>query len=150
MQRTCCAPRGWGFRWGGKYYLWLIWKGRCHPISSSMVCSWGNPEHFQNPLGFHIMVLEETPFSKGECTHPKKEKWKLFKGSRMNFWLFNPKWNGHKMAAEAKILEWTVARVLSRQELSSKEYKTIIKVIRKWDNKIMSPAHHPPKSEAKR
>lgn len=29
---------------------------------------------FQNPLGFHFMVLEEKPFSKGQCTHPKKEK----------------------------------------------------------------------------
>lgn len=28
---------------------------------------------FQNPLSFHFMVLEEKPFSKGECTHPKKE-----------------------------------------------------------------------------
>lgn len=56
------------------------------------------------------------------------------------------------MAAEARILEWTGAKTISQGKnyTYTKEYKTIIKIIKKWDNnKIMSPAHHPPKSEVK-
>jgi hypothetical protein len=54
----------------------------------------------------------------------------------MNFWFPNQKYNGHKMAAEARIWEWRVERVYSKvKAMSSKDYKTIIEVVRKQNNK---------------
>lgn len=48
-------------------------------------CSWGNPEHLPESAGFSLYGPRRKTLSKGEYTHPKKEKQKLFKG-RMNFW----------------------------------------------------------------
>lgn len=86
---------GWG--WGGKYYLWLMdMKGKVSPHFLIDGVAGEILNTFQNPLGFHFMVLEEKPLSKGNVLIPKRK---------------NKKCNGHKMAAEAKILERTVARV---------------------------------------
>lgn len=74
--------------WGGKYYHWLMdTEGKVSPHFLIDGVAGEILNTFQNPLSFHFMVLEEKPFSKGECTHPQKEKQKLFNGNRMNFWL---------------------------------------------------------------
>lgn len=48
-------------------------------------CSWGNPEHFPESAEFSLYDPRRKTLFQRECTHPKKEKQKLFKGSRMNF-----------------------------------------------------------------
>lgn len=77
------------------------------------------------------MILEEKPFPKDNGPIPKGKNF----SKEVNFWISNQKCNGHKMAAETSILEWTVwdgdpwAKAIYIKE------QKITEVTKQWVNK---------------
>lgn len=92
-------------------------------------CGWGHPEHLPESAGFSLYGPRRKTLFQRTMYPSQKGKTKLFKGSRMNFWLSHHKCNGHKMAAEARILEWTGARLYPKAKvIYSKEYRLLLKL----------------------